>query len=59
MSLDCDEKLVLHVGEAGGAGLILAPPLEPAQADAEGQKSLEIRAGQRALRASIIHPAPP
>jgi hypothetical protein len=58
MSLDCDQQLVLDVGQARRARLVLAPPLEPAQANAEGQKSLEVRAGQLVLRASVIHPAP-
>jgi hypothetical protein len=43
MALDRHQQLVLDMGQAGGARLILAPPLEPSQARAERQHMLEIR----------------
>jgi hypothetical protein len=43
MALDGHQELVLNVRQPGGAGLVLAPPLEPAQAGTERQYVLEIR----------------
>ena len=44
MALERHQELVLDVGEPGRAGLLLAPVLEPAQGDPEGQEILEISA---------------
>jgi hypothetical protein len=44
VALDRDQELVLNVGQAGRPSLTFAPPLEPAQATAEGQQMLEILA---------------
>lgn len=42
VALDGYQQLMLHMGQAHLAGLVLAPALEPAQRDAEGEKVLEI-----------------
>jgi hypothetical protein len=57
MSLDRDQELVLHVREPGQLGLVLAPPLEPAQAGAERQQMLEVLTGQPP-GAVVCHPLP-
>lgn len=45
VALDGDQKLVLYVRQAGRPGLVLAPPLEPAQAVTKRQQVLEVLAG--------------
>jgi hypothetical protein len=45
MALDRDQELMLDMSQPGLASLILAPPLEPAQAAAERQQVLEILTG--------------
>jgi hypothetical protein len=45
MALDRDQQLMLDVRQAGRAGLILAPALEPAQGDTEGEQVLEVLPG--------------
>jgi hypothetical protein len=47
MAFDGHEELMLDVREPGGARLVLAPALEPAQACPEGQELLEVLPGQR------------
>jgi hypothetical protein len=52
VALDRDQQLVLDVGQAGLPGPVLAPALETAQGDAEGEQVLEVwpgGLGQRAL----------
>jgi hypothetical protein len=43
MALDRHQQLVLDSRQAGGARLVLAPPLEPSQARAKRQHMLEVR----------------
>ena len=45
MTLDSNQQLVLDMGQADRAGLVFAPSLKAAQADAEGEEVLEILAG--------------
>lgn len=45
MALDGHQELMLNMGEAGRAGLLLAPVLEAAQADPKGKEVLEVAAG--------------
>lgn len=45
MTLDSDKQLVLDVGQAYSASLVLAPSLKAAQADAKGEEVLEVLTG--------------
>jgi len=65
MTLDRDQQLVLDMGQAHRASLVFAPSLKAAQADAKGEKVLEVLAGwlrqgchsDRDLRAGACGPA--
>ncbi len=61
MALDRHQQLMLDVRQADLLGPILAPALETAQGNAEGEQVLEIRAGglcQRTLPLSKFPGAP-
>ena len=65
MTLDRDQQLVLDMGQAHRASLVFALSLKAAQADAKGEKVLEVLAGwlrqgchsDRDLRAGACGPA--
>jgi hypothetical protein len=66
MALDRHEQLMLDMGQADRAGPILAPALETAQGDAEGEEVLEVLPGglrqgdtpvRRSSRVSLRLPA--
>jgi hypothetical protein len=46
VTLDRDQQLVLHVGQARGPRLVFAPPLEAPQGDPELQQLLEVLLGE-------------
>lgn len=54
MTLDRDQQLVLDMRQAYRAGLVFAPSLKAAQADAEGEEVLEILAAWLGQRGSSI-----
>ena len=65
MTLDRDQQLVLDMGQAHRVSLVFTPSLKAAQADAKGEKVLEVLAGwfrqgchsDRDLRAGASAPA--